>query len=123
MPLAYLFDEHLRGPLWRAIDSHNRKETDIVDAIRVGDVMELHLGIGDADILQWAERERRILVSFDRSTLPAHLEDYLKRGRESPGIFLIRRTSMISEVVHFLVLAAHASEPEEWANRVKYVPL
>lgn len=123
MPLAYLFDEHLRGPFWRAIESHNRNETDIVDAICVGDVTELPLGISDAEILQWAEHERRILVSFDRSTLPAHLEDHLKSGRESPGIFLIRRTSTISEVVHFLVLAAHASEPEEWANRVEYVPL
>ena len=123
MPLAYLLDEHFRGPLWRAIDSHNMKGTDGVNAIRVGDVAELPLRISGAEILEWAERERRILVSFDRSTLPAHLEDHLKSGRESPGIFLIRRTSTISLVVHFLVLAAHASEPEEWVNRVAYVPL
>jgi len=123
MPLAYLFDEHLRGPLWRAVESHNGKGTDIVDVIRVGDVTELPLGISDNEILQWTERERRILVSFDRSTLPAQLEDHLKSGRGSPGIFLIRRMSTISEVVLFLVLAAHASELEEWANRVEYVPL
>ena len=41
MPLTYLLDEHLRGPLWRAIQRHNALGTDPLDAVRVGDVEDL----------------------------------------------------------------------------------
>ena len=32
MALAYLLDEHLRGPLWWAIQRHNARGSDLIDA-------------------------------------------------------------------------------------------
>ena len=75
MSLAFLLDEHLRGPLWRAIEAHNRRTTPPLDAVRVGDPDDLPLGLPDPQIVQWAERENRILVTHDRSTMPEHFLD------------------------------------------------
>ena len=69
MPLAYVLDEHLRGSLWPAILQHNRTSPHLIDATRVGDPSDLALGSSDPEILLWAERNGRILVSLDRKTL------------------------------------------------------
>ena len=66
MPLPYLLDEHLRGPLWRVIQRHNATGGLPIDALRVGDPDDLPLGSDDATILAWAEREGRILLTLDR---------------------------------------------------------
>jgi len=87
----------------------------------VGDPTDLPLGTPDEQVLAWADREDRILVSFDRRTLPVHLAERLETELHSPGIFLLPRNSNASKVVQFLVLAAYASEPEEWMDRIEYV--
>jgi Domain of unknown function (DUF5615) len=123
MPLAYVFDEHLPGALWKAIQQHNAAGVDPVDAVRVGDPPGLPRGTKDPALLQWAEQAGRILLSFDKKTLPGHLTDHLQAGHHSPGIFLIRRRATIPQVVAFLVLAAHASDPATWQDQVVRVPL
>lgn len=35
MALVFLLDEHLRGPLWNAIERHNGGGEYVIDAIRV----------------------------------------------------------------------------------------
>ena len=87
MELRYLLDEHLRGPLWRAVQWHNRRGLWPIDVARVGDPADLPLGSLDPEILLWAEREGRIVVSHDRETLPTHLADHLNAGHRSPGTF------------------------------------
>jgi hypothetical protein len=121
MPLLFLLDENLRGPLWRAIEMHNRHSDLPLDAVRVGDDDDLPLGASDEAVLAWADRESRILVSFDRSTLPEELSKRLASGEHSLGIFLMHRRSSLPKVVQFLALAAYAGEPEEWADRVHYL--
>jgi hypothetical protein len=63
-------------------------------------------GSTDPDILAWAEREGRLLVSGDRKTLLAHFADHLRAGRHSPGLFLLRPLSPLPQLVDFLVAAA-----------------
>jgi hypothetical protein len=121
MPLAYLLDEHVRGLLARHIQRHNALRRPWIDAVQVGDPPDLPLGTLDPEILKWTQREGRILVSRDTNTLPAHLATHLSEGHRCPGIFLLRNVPL-TEVVEFLALAAHASEPEEWQNRAVFIP-
>jgi hypothetical protein len=51
-----------------------------------------------------------------------HFLDHLASGRHSPGVFVVRPFRSYSEVVDFLVLAAYASEPDEWRDRVEFIP-
>lgn len=121
MPLQYLLDEHFRGLFFRHVQRYNARHELRIEAVRVGDPPDLPLGTDDRELLAWAEREGRIVVSLDGGTLPSHLSAHLAAGRRSPGIMLIRRVPF-PEVVEFLALAAYASEPSEWNDRITFVP-
>ena len=122
MPLAFVLDEQLRGPLWHAIGSHNMRGVHPIDAVRVGDSPDLPLGSLDPDILVWAEAHDRILVTKDEKTLKSYLAKHLQTGRHSPGVFIIRRGSTLAGVTFFLAVAAHASESADWRDQVVYIP-
>jgi hypothetical protein len=122
MKLRYVLDEHLRGPLWRAIGRHNSAGVYPLDVLRVGDLADLPLGILDPDLLLWAERAQRILVTHDPDTMPNHLANHLAAGRHSPGVFMIRHRGTLPQIVSFLRDAAYASEPVEWQDRVQFIP-
>lgn len=122
MPLAFLLDEHLRGPLWNAIERHNLISTDRIDAVRVGDVIDLPLGIDDTGLLRWAQREERLLVTEDKHTMPSQLRELLREGGHSPGVLIVRAGSSWSEVVDCLVLVAHAGLVVEFRDAVTFIP-
>lgn len=122
MALAYVLDEHLRGPLWRAIGRHNSTSSVSIDVVRVGDVDVPPLGTLDPDLLIWSEATNRIIVTFDKGTMPKHLAEHLLSGNRAPGIFVIREHQNLKEVVEFLAFAAEASEEFEWQDRIVYIP-
>ena len=121
MPLRYLLDEHLRGPLWNAIRRHNHGGVNVLDVERVGDPRDLPFSSTDSSVLLWAEREVRILVSEDKSTLADHLAAHLASGHHLPGIMVPRPVGRRA-VLEFLILAAYASEPHEWRDAIWYIP-
>jgi len=122
MLLRYVLDEHLRGELWQALQSHNARGVHPIDVTRVGDPPDLPLGTFDPEILQWAEWEGRLVVSRDEGTMKTHLADHLQAGRHSPGVFLIRKRSTLADVVFFLVAAVYARDPTEWQDQYRYIP-
>lgn len=121
MTLRFVLDENLRGPLWSAVQRHNARGEDVLEAERVGDDPELPLGTTDGDLLLWCEREGRILVTLDRDTMTSHLQQHLADGRRVPGVLCVRPRRPIPEVLEFLVLAAYAGEPHEYENRIEYI--
>jgi hypothetical protein len=123
MPIRFVFDENLPSNLSSAVVSHNARGIHLIDAIQVGDPPDLPRGSQDPDILIWAVREDRVLVSQDLSTPPNFLADHLQAGRHSPGIFLIRHGAGLRDVVDCLRLVAHASEAWVWADRCQFIPI
>ena len=122
MPLRFLLDEHLRGPLPGAVQRHNAGGVHVIDVLCVGDPPDLPLGSSDPDILLWAEREGRIVVTRDRRTMPGHLVSHLLAGHHLPGLFLLRSRVTLPAVVSFLVAAAHAGDPTLFQDRIQDVP-
>lgn len=122
MSLAFLLDENLLGPLFSPIERHNLDGLPPLDVVCVGQSDDLPLSSDDPTILLWAERENRILISADCSTLPEHLTAHLTAGHHSPGVFLIRPGTSFSALVDHLTLVAHSSEDYEWRNRIEFIP-
>jgi hypothetical protein len=122
MPLSFVLDEHLRGALWQAILRHNLRGAELLDVVRVGDAADLPLQIDDPELLLWAQRESRILVTEDRHTMASHLREHLAKGHRSPGILLIRPQQRLRVLVECLVLVAYAGEPADFADAITYIP-
>ena len=93
-----------------------------MDVVRVGDPADLPCGSLDPDVLTWAERDGRILLTLDRQTIATHVAAHLRSGGHSPGVLLLRGGPAVSQVVAFLVLAAHAGDPADYRDRIEYIP-
>lgn len=125
MPLALLIDEDTRsGALWDAIERHNAENPEEpIDAIRVGDPGAPALGTLDPEVIAWAARAGRIVVSRDANTLIAEHVDFVDRGFETPGVLIVRKGHSIPELVEYLVLICNVGRPEEFACRSLFIPL
>jgi hypothetical protein len=121
MPLRFVLDENLRGPLWNAIQRHNLRGIDVLDVVRVGDAGAPPLESTDPEILLWSETAGRILVTLDRATVPEHLRAHVAAGHDSPGVFMVPRRGSIPSVIEYLVLAAYAGDPDEFRRRVTFI--
>jgi hypothetical protein len=122
MPLRFVVDEHLRVRLPAAIMRHNLTGGLPIDAVQVGDPPDLPRGTPDPELLRWAEREGRILITRDVHTMPQHLADHLAAGRSSPGVFALRPSASMGQIVAFLELAAYAGDPADYADQVTFIP-
>lgn len=79
--------------------------------------------LSDEEVLALAAIQARILVTHDFRTMPKHFGELLAGGRSSPGVFLIKQSTRVAEVIEELVLVWAASEPEDWTNRILQIPL
>jgi hypothetical protein len=121
MPLTFLLDEHLRGTLRSAIERHNERGFDPIDATCVGDPPDLPLGASDPAILIWAEQRNRLLVTHDTNTMIRHWSNHLQTGRHSPGLLLVRRGALRRDIVSFLAIAAHAGTLDDFRDQIEYI--
>ncbi|NJN53530.1 MAG: DUF5615 family PIN-like protein [Anaerolineae bacterium] len=79
-------------------------------------------GLNDADVLKEAAAQGRILVSHDRRTMPGHFAQFILSA-SSPGLLIVSQKLSVSRVAEDLMLIWLASEPEEWLNRIRSLPL
>jgi hypothetical protein len=122
MGISFVLDEQLRGQLWVYVEQHNLAGVHPIDVTRVGDPLDLPLGTADPDILIWAERTGRIVVSADVTTMPGHFRHHLSSGRHSPGLFLLRARASAVDIADFLAVTTYASDPDDWVDAWCYIP-
>lgn len=76
----------------------------------------------DLEVLAIAAHDDRILVSHDSRTMPYHFATLLSI-QTSPGLLIVPQHLPLAAVVEDLLLIWSASSPEEWVNRICYLPL
>jgi hypothetical protein len=116
----FLIDEHLLGALADAIERYNHSALTPIDALSVGDPGAPPRGTDDVDLLRWAAREQRVMVTRDQSTMPVEFGLRLARGEMSAGILIVRRRTSLSALVEWLALATECATADEWTNRIEY---
>jgi len=79
------------------------------------------LGMSDPEVLEIAAHSGRILVSHDRDTMPAHFSRFTAAS-SSAGLLIVSQTLNIRDAIEQILLLWAATEAEEWANQVWYVP-
>jgi hypothetical protein len=79
-------------------------------------------GLDDLDVLALAAREKRILITHDRRTMPRHFAEFVA-SHTCAGVLVVSQKAPIPSVAEDLLLIWTASEAEEWQNRICTVPL
>ena len=118
MTIRFLADEDLRSSIVQDLRSRE-------PAIDILDVKTAGLrGTKDPALLELADQQDRILLTYDRHTMTRHFRDRLDVGKSTPGVFILpQQRSSIGEIIEWLLLVWTASQAEEWRDRIVYLPL
>jgi len=102
----------LRGLLRR------RPELDIVRVQDVG-----LSGRGDEDVLAWAAREGRVLLTHDVTTIRRYVDERAHAGLSMPGVFAVSQQTPIAQAIQDILLLAECSLEGEWEGQIQFLPL
>jgi len=92
------------------------------------DVVLVHaVGLSQADdpeIIAWAAREGRVLLTHDVSTMTRFAFERVQRGESMAGVFIVQQLGVaLSRVIEDLLLLDECSDTFEWADQVLFLPL
>jgi hypothetical protein len=79
-------------------------------------------GLNDPEVLALAARDGRVLVTHDHRTMPRYFGDFI-RTRSSPGLIVVPQILANRDAADALILIWSVTKPEEWVNRVAYLPI
>lgn len=115
----FLLDENVGEKYRKGIHA---RYSDIV-VWRIGDPTAPPLGTLDPDILLWCEENDFALVTNNRDSMPDHLRDHLAAGHHFPGMFTLHENMSVGQTAEALALVWGASRPDEYTDRITYLPL
>lgn len=118
MNLQYLIDENV-NPIYP--NQIRQREPDIAVKV-VGEPETPPKGTLDPEILYWCEDNNCVLVTNNRTSMPVHLAEHRAVNRHIPGIFIINPNLSIGENLEELILAALASQENEYQDRIVFLP-
>jgi len=101
--IRFAADENLNDLVVRAV---RRRRPDI-DLVRIRDT-EMR-SANDPEILDWAARERRVILTHDATTMTKHAYDRVRTGKLMAGVFEVSCATSLSTVIDEIILLADCS--------------
>ncbi len=116
MAAKFLVDENLMRKVVQGILRRNSK-IDILQVQQVG-----LSGVGDPEILEWAAKEGRVLLTRDFKTVPKFAYERLGDGLPMAGVIAINNSqSSIGQIIEDILMLAEFEE--DCVGQIQYVPL
>ncbi len=115
--LTFLLDENISHSLRDGLSRHWPEMV----VWMVGDPGLPPRGTPDPAILQWCEMHRFALVTYNRKSMPIHLQDHLAAGCHISGLFVLRGRMSIGQIVEALGTIWLTAESGEYADQITYV--
>ena len=110
-------DEDFNGRIVRGI----LRRLPQVDLVRVQGVGLS--GADDRQVLDFAAREGRLLLTHDAKTMPPQAYERVASRLAMPGVVICGQDLPIREVIEDVALLSECSEEGEWEGQVIYLPL
>ena len=117
MTLRLLIDQDLDQDILRGLQQRV-PGLDAITALEAG-----RSRAPDPDLLAWAAKEGRVTITHDQRTMPGHAADLMAAGENIAGVIVISRRLPIKRVLDDLEIIVLCSEPNEWENVIKRLPL
>lgn len=115
--LKFLADEDLNNRILRGLV---RLKPDL-DIIRVQDTALS--GMPDQQVIEWASQNDRVLITHDVSTMTHFAYQRVKSGQKFSGIIEVPQSLPVGKAIDDLLLIATVCLPDDFENRIEYLPL
>ena len=115
--VRFLADENFNNDIMRGVLRRNPE----IDLVRIQDIGLT--GIEDPEVLEWAAKENRILLSHDVATITKYAYERIEAGLAMPGVFEVGHAVPVSIAIEDILLIAEFSLENEWEAQVIYLPL
>ncbi len=79
-------------------------------------------GVPDENVLEFATRENRILITHDRKTMPKHFAAFIQ-SQTCAGVLIISKKLEVSLAIDEIILIWLASEADEYVNSIRQLPI
>jgi hypothetical protein len=80
------------------------------------------MNANDPDILEWAANEERILLTHDVATITMYAYQRVNQGLPMTGVIEVISNAPIGKILDDLELFISCSEPDEYQDRVIFIP-
>ncbi|HEX8161459.1 MAG TPA: DUF5615 family PIN-like protein [Pyrinomonadaceae bacterium] len=97
-----------------------RRKPDL-DIVRVQDAGLI--GKTDGEVLEWAAREGRVLLTHDVTTMKRYVDERIAAKSPMPGVFEVSQQTPIAQAIEDIVLIAECSLAGEWEGQIRFLPL
>jgi predicted nuclease of predicted toxin-antitoxin system len=109
-------DENFDGDILRGL----LRRLPELDVVRVQDADMA--ATPDPEILAWAAREQRILLTHDRDSVPGFAYARVSAGEPMPGVFLVSDHMQKGQAIDQLLLAIQCLNPGDCKDQVHHFP-
>jgi hypothetical protein len=115
--LLLVADENFNNDILRGLLRGNPS----LDIVRIQDVGLVKAP--DPDVLEWAAKENRVLLTHDRNTIPRFAYERVANGKRMPGVIDVDRSVPMGIAIEDILLLAVLSDSGELEGRIVYLPL
>lgn len=115
--LLLVTDENFNNDILRGLLRCNSS----LDIVRIQDVGLV--GVPDPEVLEWAARENRVLLTHDQNTVTKFAYQRVVEGRRMPGVIEVNGSLPMSVAIEDILLLALLSETGELEGQIVYLPL
>jgi hypothetical protein len=116
--VSYLFDENVPEQL---MDALIQREPAIEISI-VGQETARPKGTLDPEVLLFAEKSKRALVTLDKKSIARHEANHRAVNHHTWGVFNLRNGFSTLRYVEDLILIWSSSDAEDWRDRMEWLP-
>lgn len=118
--VAYLLDYHMNPAI---IDALLAMEPSIrIEIVGRGEAPPPRTK--DPELLEYADRNSLSLVTFDKTTMPDHINARLSSGHHTKGVFIFPDDWLSpGPIADALLFVWAASTAEEWVDQIGWLPL
>lgn len=113
--LRFLADHNFNEHVVRSLAGSTG--ADVVLARNVGlDEMD------DPDVLEWAARDGRVLLTHDRETMIGFAYQRIRTGQPMPGVIVVKDKAAIGHVIDDLAFVTRCATEEDCRNAIIHLP-
>lgn len=115
--LRFLADEDFDAKILRGL-KRRLPDLDLVDVRSVG-----LLSAADPEVLEWAAREARVLLTHDVNTMLGFADARVRDGRHHAGLIKVPQTLGIGRAIDDLEYVARVATAADLHDQVLHLPL